>query len=168
MKEHSPFINESSNRAKPGTARKLVKEFGLDVRSQGYHYEGDFYGPPETYEYPIAFFDLYGHVIINTEHELRSKMDVTKRVHKAGGICKMNIYTKYPYVPENIIDYKNCTLKSKKLVTKRMKRPAKIIKKHVDKVFSIIKSDLPTTCMVCRNDFTDIEYHYLKNPSHRT
>jgi len=113
MKEHSPFISESRNKADHNTAKKLVEEFNLNVKSCGYHYEGNFYNEIELYTYPIAFLDLYGYIIINSEHELKTKMDVGKRVHKFGGISRMNNYILYPQEPIGIEKYQEIIKKYK-------------------------------------------------------
>ena len=80
-------------------ADQLVSELKLVfVGSARYHVNGNFYNLPNAY--PFVLFDLWGYVIIESEHELKCKLDVKKKVHIPKGIRKLKNYTDYKSIPK--------------------------------------------------------------------
>ena len=55
-----------------------------DVRQAYCHWEGKYYWVPRPYEYPVAFFNMLGVVIFETEKELRG-CEWFKPYRAAGG-----------------------------------------------------------------------------------
>lgn len=104
---HSPFQKEELNRASMDTSIRLIAEFNLVVGHGAYHYAGDFYGQISRFEnkYPVVLFDVYGYIIIESEHEFRSKMNVNETIHVPGGISRMIKHIKYSHEPMGIKNY---------------------------------------------------------------
>lgn len=104
--EHSPFQQDTQkDRADRDTAKRLVKEFNLQVNHQAYHYQGNFYGQLDRHSFPLVLFDLYGYVIIESECELNIKTDITETVHIPDGISQIRGYIKYSHEPKGIKNY---------------------------------------------------------------
>lgn len=68
------------------------------IGSARYHVDGTFYNLPLAY--PFVLFDLYGYVIIKSEHELRCKTNAKKKVHISNGIHNLKEYEKYHFIPK--------------------------------------------------------------------
>ena len=113
---HSPFVDENVDKASHDTAKRLLKEFNLDAGHGAYHYAGDWFGQLDRFtdKYPVVLFDIYGYIIIASEHEMISKMEVSETIHVQGGISRRSDHVKYSHEPIGIKNYKKDLTKAQK------------------------------------------------------
>ena len=88
-----------NKRKRTSSGRQLARQEALDVRKAYYHWEGTFF--QSVHEFPVALFDRYGYLVIQTQSEYL-------RHPKIGGLEKTNI-------PSGIASFSGY---------KRMKHPA--------------------------------------------
>ena len=86
---------ESATAKRPINAKRLIKEWGVQVDHALYHRDGTFF--ENLNRFPGALCDPHGCVVFRTEKEYRDSqyLDIGRKLNVRGGISKMPGYRRF-------------------------------------------------------------------------